>query len=69
MHGKIVFRDLANRRAIVYDENSSFLLCHCCVALFGSPETAVQPGQREPEGAAFANFAFDTDATSVGFDG
>ena len=69
MHGKTVFQDLANRRVNVYDENASFLLCHGNAAIFGSPETAVQPGQREPEGAAFADFAFDTDTTSVRFDG
>jgi hypothetical protein len=51
------------------DENVAFLLCQGNAAFLANPETAVQPGQREPEGAAFADFAFDTDATTVGFDG
>ena len=69
MDFKTVFQDLANPRVNVHDEKASFLLGHGHAAVCENPKTAVQPGQREPEGAAFADFAFDTDTTSVGFDG
>ena len=73
-HGELVqletgLQHLANRLFIIHNENSWFLLCHCFAPFLRSPETTVKPGQRQPEGAAFANLAFDTDAAAVGFDG